>query len=491
MGESADELTHPRGSRIMQLPIVAPAPIVKQHAEAFRGLFRDERSYENFQTYLTGIIVLENKSLSNISRCTLESADKTNLSRFLSESPWKSEEMNRRRVEYMLAETVQVRLAEHQSCLLIDDTLCEHVGSLFEYIDRHYNHSDHSYPLAHNLVTSHYRSGAVRFPVDCEIYRRYEDLTRWTEFVQKYFPEQVIPPTQPARQKLHKELDPTLLKDPEYAKLHEQFRTKLTIAHELLKHAIEHGLPFTTVLMDSWYLTTEFVQELAKQKKNWVSLLKSNRNLSMPGFQLRDAQGQTISLPANGVIKVEALVPLIPASAYRQVDLDGSSYWCFSVCTRLSGIGKVRIVISFQTADLSGTYAVLVTNRADWNAQQILSKYLQRWTIETFYRDGKQLLGLNEYRVRSHSAMQSHWCLVFVAYSLLHLACLPPSQKPPNRGKRPTQPIQTIGQVVRQQGQALIEQLILFAHEQLSQGQAAAQVFTHLFAKQQKPFSHS
>lgn len=472
----------------MQLPIVAPAPIVEQHAEAFRSLFRDERSYENFQTYLTGLIVLENKSLSNISRCTLESADKTNLSRFLSESPWKSQQMNAHRVQYMLAQTVNVRLKAEQSCLLIDDTLCEHVGSLFEYIDRHYNHSDSSYPLAHNLVTSHYCSGAVRFPVDYEVYRRYEDLTQWEQFVAKHFPGQVIPPTTQARQKLHKQLDPTLLEDPEFAQLHEQFRTKMTIAHELLKQAIEHGLPFTTVLMDSWYLTTEFVQQLADQKKNWVSLLKRNRNLSMYGFQLRDAQGQPIPLPPNGVIKVEELVPLIPSSAYHPVDVNERSYWCFSVCTRLSGIGKVRLVICFESADLSGSYAVLVTNRTDWSAKQTLSMYLKRWAIETFYRDGKQLLGLDQYRVRSHSAMQSHWCLVFVAYSLLHLACLPPSLKPP-KGKRPTHPIQTIGEVARQQGQALIEQLILFAHEQLSQGRAAAQVFNHLFAKQQKQFS--
>jgi SRSO17 transposase len=474
----------------MQLPIVAPAPIVAQHAEAFRDLLSDERAYENFQTYLTGLIVLENKSLSNISRCTLESADKTNLSRFLSESPWKSDAMNAHRVQYLLAQTVQMRVKAEQSCLLIDDTLCEHVGSLFEYIDRHYNHSDSRYPLAHNLVTSHYRSGAVRFPVDYQVYRRYEELTEWEKFMHQHFPDQVIPRTTQARQKLHKQYDPQLLEDPEFAKLHQEFRTKMMIAHELLKHAIEHGLPFTTVLMDSWYLTTEFVKQLADQKKDWVSLLKRNRNLSMYGFALRDAPGQSIPLPANGVVKVEELVPLIPATAYRQVEIDDRCYWCFSICTRLSGIGKVRLVICFESANLSGSYAVLVTNRTDWSAKQTLSMYLKRWTIETFYRDGKQLLGLDQYRVRSDSAMQSHWCLVFVAYSLLHLACLPPSSKPP-KGKRPAHPIQTIGEVVRQQGQALIEQLILFAHEQLQQGQKAARVFAKLFAKQQKQVAHS
>ncbi|MHB8629333.1 MAG: hypothetical protein ACYDBJ_22600 [Aggregatilineales bacterium] len=36
---------------------------------------------------------------------------------------------------------------------MIDDTVCEHVGTLFEYIDHHYDHGEDHYPLAHNPVT--------------------------------------------------------------------------------------------------------------------------------------------------------------------------------------------------------------------------------------------------------------------------------------------------------------------------------------------------
>jgi hypothetical protein len=39
--------------------------------------------------------------------------------------------------------------------LILDDTLCEHVGSLCDYVDRHYNHGNDTYPLAHNPVTSY------------------------------------------------------------------------------------------------------------------------------------------------------------------------------------------------------------------------------------------------------------------------------------------------------------------------------------------------
>ena len=146
--------------------------------------------------------------------------------------------------------------------------------------------------------------------------------------------------------------------------------------------------------------------------------------------------------------------------------------------TRLPGLGKIRLVVSFDNAELTGTYAVLVTNRVDWSVQRIIALYLPRWPIETFYQDGKTHLGLDEYRMRNAEAIGKHWCLVFVAYSLLHLDCLPPS---PTKGSLP---IKTIGEACRQQAQALIAALILYAHERLQLGQKAADIFTTLFAKQ-------
>jgi hypothetical protein len=80
--------------------------------------------------------------------------------------------------------------------------------------------------------------------------------------------------------------------------------------------------------------------------------------------------------------------------------------------------------------------------------------------------------------MRGAEAIRKHWCLVFVAYSFLHLDCLPASLK---QGRLP---IKTIGEACRQQAQALIEALILHAHEQLQHGHCAQDVFANLFAKQ-------
>ena len=149
-------------------------------------------------------------------------------------------------------------------------------GSLFDYVDRHDHHSEGTYPLAHNSVTSFYVSGPVRFPVGIRLYRRYEELTQWEAAVAKHCPELKIPSERKARNRLHTQVDPVLLQDPEFRARHEQFRTKIALAVEL---------------------------------------------------------------------------------------------------------------------------------------------------IETFYQDSKGQLGFNAYRMRSTEAMGKHWCLVFVAYSLLHLTC--------------------------------------------------------------------
>jgi hypothetical protein len=313
----------------MEWPIVAPAPIVTAHAVVFRDLFEHQWQFRHVQHSLTGLSVLPNKSLANMARGILDSADNTNRSRLLSEAPWREQEVNRRRIRCMLQPTKPHRRRRHDALVVIDDTLCEHVGSLFAHGDRHDNHGDGPYPLAHHPVTS----------------------------------------------------------------------------------------------------CTE-------------------------------------------------LVPLIPANAYRPVKVPEQPYWCFTLALRLPGLGKVRLVVSVEHESVPGRSVVLVTNRVDWSAVKSIGLYLQRWPTETFYQDGQGPLGCDTERMRSTEALGKHWCLVFVASSLLHRTCLPAV---PDRTKGL---MQTMGDACRQQGRALIQKLLLFVHDQLSHGATADHVFAQLFAKQ-------
>src|SRR3989449_1267363 len=334
----------------MQLPIVAPAPLVTAYADVFRDLFENRCQFHHFQNYLTGLIVLDNKSLTNITRCVLESADKTNLSRFFSEAPWFQEQINDRRIAYLLQQTKGVRSPKADAALILDDTLCEHVGSLFDYVDRHDNHGDDTYPLAHNPVTSHYLSGPVRFPVDLRLYRRYEAGPRCAALVHDDMPGRVIPTKKNERTRFHKEVAPVLLEDPEFQTLHQQFRTKIDLGIALWEAAIAHKVPLSVLLFDSWYLAEELVSMARYRKKDWISLLKKNRNLETHSFTLKDAAGNPLDLEGPQ-IAVEDLVPLIPPTADRAVTVRDKTYWTFTLAVRAPGQGKVRLGGGFKKAE--------------------------------------------------------------------------------------------------------------------------------------------
>jgi SRSO17 transposase len=101
----------------MQIPIVSVAPLVRDHSEIFRDIFANRKQFRHFENYLTGLMVLDNKSMANIARCVLDSADKTNISRYLSESSWRDEQLNDKRVSYMKVKTAQYQKREAHSLL--------------------------------------------------------------------------------------------------------------------------------------------------------------------------------------------------------------------------------------------------------------------------------------------------------------------------------------------------------------------------------------
>ena len=77
----------------------------------------------------------------------------------------------------------------------------------------------------------------------------------------------------------------------------------------------------------------------------------------------------------------------------------------------------------------------LVTDDPKLSARQMIHTYDDRWSIEVFFKDGKQLLGLGQYQNGSYEAAVTHLHLVCFAYALLtHVAIMREVAK----GKRKT-----------------------------------------------------
>jgi len=113
----------------MEWPIVAPAPLVTEHAVVFRELFENPCQFRHVQHNLTGLLVLPNKRLATMARGSLDSADHTNLSRVLSEAPWREDVVNHRRIRFRLQQTppTGIAAASHSSSSMIR---CATIGAV-------------------------------------------------------------------------------------------------------------------------------------------------------------------------------------------------------------------------------------------------------------------------------------------------------------------------------------------------------------------------
>ena len=438
----------------MQLPIVAPAPIVTAHADIFRDLLENRCQFRHFQPDLTGLIVLANKSLAHITRCGLERADKTNLSRFFSAAPWFHDHVNDRRVASLLQQPQAVRGQQADAILMLDETLGEPVGKLFDSVDRHDDHGDDTYPLAHHPVTRHDVRGPVCLPLDLRVYRRDEARTHGEGFVRTHCPDRPSPTTQQERARRPKAMAPVLLDARDFQQFHQQCRTKIALGLALVEAAIRHKVPGSVLVCARWYLADALVAIARYHTKDWGGLLKKNRHLETNSVGLQEAAGQPSRL-AGPPMAVEDLVPLLPPTASRAVTGGDTTSWTLTLAVRLPGLGQVRLGGSFKNAEWTGTYGVLVSHRGDGKAQRLLTLYGHCWPLATFYQDGTGHRGVDAYRMRNAEAMQKHWWLVCVASSLVHL------EGPPSSPTKGSVPVKTMGEACRRQARALIEGLIL------------------------------
>jgi hypothetical protein len=207
------------------------------------------------------------------------------------------------------------------------------------------------------------------------------------------------------------------------------FKKTTQLAAELIGEFEPPQAVKVTVVFDSYYLCPVVVKECRKKGFRFVSTLKGNRNLFKNGRKLKTGAYGKSTLArhkkracrihkSNGTVK------------YVYVDAGWMD---------VAHIGKLHVVFSRRKTD--PRILGLVTDDPHLSAGQIITTYDDRWAIEVFFKDTKQLLGLGQYQNVSLEAAVTHLHLVCSAYALLtHIAI----QREGAKGKRkPAAPMST------------------------------------------------
>jgi len=205
--------------------------------------------------------------------------------------------------------------------------------------------------------------------------------------------------------------------------LGQPFRKTTQLAADLIREFTAPKGVRVRVLFDSYYLCPAVVSACRDQGFHYVSSLKNNRNLFRGNHKLKTGTYSKTLFRKHKKISFQIAKPDGKAT-YTYVDAG----WL-----QVSGIGQAHVVFSKKNHDRR--ILGLVTDDPSLSARQMIHTYNDRWRIEVYFKDGKQLLGLGQYQNLSLEAAVTHLHLVCFAQALLtHLAI----QRHGAQGQRPS-----------------------------------------------------
>ena len=147
------------------IPLVEIPEIVQHFAPHFE-LVLSEEAFQQFQRYISGLIVSENEMVEGINRIfVVDVRNQNSLNRLLTESPFSVSALNRARLDMLFRLPGTAFNGRRKGVLSLDNTLLTHYGHHFEKIAKIFDPVSRSYVWAHNLVSLHYSDDLSDYPV--------------------------------------------------------------------------------------------------------------------------------------------------------------------------------------------------------------------------------------------------------------------------------------------------------------------------------------
>jgi hypothetical protein len=189
--------------------------------------------------------------------------------------------------------------------------------------------------------------------------------------------------------------------------------TKPELALKMLKDALARGIPAFCLLVDAWFTSPKFCLAVKELGLQIIGRLKRDHTLyylGSVGYTLKQLyqahQHQLVKAAELGLALLRVPVrcgnglkgAIVLTKGYKEPDLEARPG------------GKIKVEPSwtaFFTTDLTLT------------AIQVVQKYLGRWSIEVFFKEAKQRLGLGQEQGHSFAAQVFSVLQACFRYSLL------------------------------------------------------------------------
>lgn len=188
--------------------------------------------------------------------------------------------------------------------------------------------------------------------------------------------------------------------------LYDKVKSKIQIVQETAQELPKPPSP-AFFLCDSWYTCADIIRAFAKKGFFTVGALKTNRILYPAGYKMQASELATY---------MKETMPSI-----HTVTVGKRQYKIYPYEGPVNGIGTAVVLLSYPAGAFgnpSALRAFLCTD-CSLNVEEILAIYINRWSIEVFFRESKQKLGFDRYQIRSSQGIKCFWLLM----SLSHFLC--------------------------------------------------------------------
>lgn len=332
---------------------------------------------EVFREFIYAMFIdCKRMSLASIANNTTINYQK--LQYFFSESNWNIKELNDIRIKIL--QNQRTTRANKNGVLAIDDTACpkpyaeKTEGAQFQYcgtLGREEN--------CNVAVASCFVSQSKHFPVDFKSY---------------------LPITTP---------------NPK------DFKSKLDLAKELINEAVAKAIPFSVVVVDAWYTSTDLIEFVASKNLSLVAEVKSNRSIFFTHPQTK----QWRYLTADKIIPLikEFYSHKLKSVSIPQSDGSDKNVFTYSFKSKLKDCStEVQVIFIFDKWSCTDdkNVHVLITTDLSMSVRSAILTYLLRWGIEESFRELKDTFCFDQYQVHHQEQIQRHWIMAFLAWTLAY-----------------------------------------------------------------------
>ena len=156
-------------------------------------------------------------------------------------------------------------------------------------------------------------------------------------------------------------------------------------------------------LCDSWYTSKDIIKAFLKRGFYTAGALRTNRTLYPCGIKC------SIRGLALHMRKTDRDVSLVAAG--------GRKYYVYRYEGKLNGIEDAAVLITYLAGAFHNPKALraFVCTDTSLSTQEILDTYAERWPIEVYFRQAKNVLAFDKYQICSAKGICRYWLLMPLA----------------------------------------------------------------------------